>query len=84
MPYFNTEIDIDIDEFLSECSSTEINELIEKLQEDGHISKTNILSNNVMNVLDKEWSEVTDKLNTIRFRLSSEEEELIKEIVNRY
>lgn len=84
MPYFSTEIDIDIDDFLSECSSTEINELIEKLQEDGHISKTNILSNNMMNVLDKEWSEVTDKLNTIRFRLSSEEEELIKEIVNRY
>ena len=84
MPYFSTEIDIDIDDFLSECSSTEINELIEKLQEDGHISKSNILSNNVMDVLGKEWSEVTDKLNTIRFRLSLEDEELIKKIVNLY
>ena len=80
MPYFS----IEIDDFLSECSSSEINELIEKLQEDGHISKSNIVSNIMMNVLDKEWLEVTDKLNTIRLRLSSEEEELIKEIVNRY
>lgn len=84
MPYFSTEIDIDVDDFLSECSNSEIKELIQSLQEDGYILKESILEGDNMNLLDEEWLTVTNKLNTLRLRLSPEEEELIKEIVNRY
>lgn len=39
MPYIDveTEFDLSVDEFLSECSSNEIRELIDALIEDGHI-----------------------------------------------
>lgn len=84
MPYFSTEIDLDVDEFLSECSSREIKELIECLQEDGHLSKESIIKEDSMNLLDEEWLTVTNKLNTLRLRLSVEEEQTIKDIVNRY
>jgi len=84
MPYFETELDIDVDEFISSCSKSEIKELIEALQEDGHIGKDSVIQEENMNLLDEEWLKVTNKLNTIRLRLSPEEEELIKEIVNRY
>jgi len=40
MPYFysDTEVDISIDEFLSECDSGDIKELIDALIEDGHLN----------------------------------------------
>lgn len=84
MPYFSTEIDLDVDEFLSECSSSEIKELIECLQEDGYIRKESIIEEDSMNLLDEEWLTVTNKLNTLRLRLSVEEEQTIKDIINRY
>lgn len=84
MPYFSTELDIDVDEFISSCSKSEIKELIEALQEDGHIGKDSIIEEEGLNILDEEWLKVTNKLNTLRLRLSPEEEQLIKEIVNRY
>lgn len=84
MPYFETELDIDVDEFISSCSPSEIKEMIEALQEDGHILKESIIDERNMNLLDEEWLNITNKLYTLRLRLSLEEEELIKEIVNRY
>lgn len=84
MPYFSTEIDIDVDEFLSECTTSEKKELIEALQEDGWLVKEKVTQEHNMSLLDEEWLTVTSKLNTLRLRLSPEEEELIKEIVNRY
>ena len=84
MPYFNTEIDIDVNEFLMECSRSEIKSLIKCLQEDGWLVKENVTTEDSMNILDEEWLTVTNKLNTLRLRLSLEEEESIKEIVNRY
>lgn len=84
MPYFSTEIDIDVDEFLSECTTSEKKELIEALQEDGWLVKEKVTQEHNISLLDEEWLTVTNKLNTLRLRLSPEEEELIKEIVNRY
>lgn len=38
MPTFYSEdIDIDVDDFLSQCDSSEIEELIDALEEDGHL-----------------------------------------------
>jgi len=84
MPYFETELEVDVDDFLSSCTKSEIKELIEALQEDGWLIKESVAQTGKMNLLDEEWLNVTNKLNNIRLRLSVEEEQTIKDIVNRY
>ena len=95
MPEFTAEIDINPSEFVSDCSSSEIDELIETLHEDGLLTEyfklNEILDPNSYivivepnaNLMDIEWSEVMVKLSRNRFMLSNEEEELIKKIANR-
>ena len=95
MPEFTAEIDIDPSEFVSDCSTSEIDELIEILHEDGHLTEyfklNEILDPNSYivivgpdaNLMDIEWSEVMVKLSRNRLMLSNEEEELIKKIANR-
>ena len=39
----DVDLDIDVDDFLSECSSREIKELINALIEDGHLAKHPLL-----------------------------------------
>lgn len=84
MPYFETELEVDVNDFLSSCTKSEIKELIEALQEDGWLIKESVAQTDKMNLLDEEWLNVTNKLNNIRLRLSLEEEQTIKDIVNRY
>ena len=95
MPEFTAEIDIDPSEFVSDCSSSEIDELIEILHEDGHLTEYFKLNEGLdpnsyivivgpdANLMDIEWSEVMVKLSRNRLMLSNEEEELIKKIANR-
>lgn len=87
MPDFSTEIDIEPYEFVSECSKREIVELIECLVEEGHISRSAVISietDRNKNLLDEEWDVITDKLNQNRLMLSNEEEELIRKISKRF
>jgi hypothetical protein len=86
MPTFYAEdIDIDPDEFVSSCNSREIEELIDALVEDGHITKPgNHIPENDKNLMDEEWDEVIGKISgRARLRLTNEEEEIIKKIANR-
>lgn len=95
MPEFTAEIDIDPSEFISDCSASEIYELIETLHEDGHLAEyfklSKILDPNSSivivkpnaNLMEIEWSEVIIKLSRNRLMLSSEEEGLIKKITER-
>ena len=86
MPTFYAEdIDIDPDEFVSSCNSREIEELIDVLAEDGHITKPfNHTPENDKNLMDEEWDEVIGKISgRARLRLTNEEEEVIKKIANR-
>ena len=39
MPEFNTYVDVDVYEFIDECSKSEINELIDDLIDRGYLSK---------------------------------------------
>jgi hypothetical protein len=84
MPYFETELEVDVNDFLSSCSSSEIKELIEALQEDGWLVKEKVTKEESISFMDEEWLNITNKLNTLRLRLSVEEEQTIKDIVNRY
>lgn len=82
MPTFTQYIDVDIEieEFIDELSTWEIEELVDLLRSKGHL---NDVSSPKMNIQDIEWSKTIDKLSEARLQLTVEEEELIKNIANK-
>jgi hypothetical protein len=74
-------IDVDVEEFLDDCSKREIEEVIQWLVDSDWIKPTQVEEGNVMDI---EWFNTVSKLHTLRQRLTVEEEELIKSIVNKY
>ena len=86
MPDFSTEIDIEPWEYVSECNGREIDELIETLIEDGHLSRFNgkVQPNKQGgSVMDLEWADVITKLKNSKHLLSVEEENTIIKIANK-
>ena len=88
MPDFSTEIDIYVDEFWNECSRSEKNELIDLLVEEGHVTRVPNSSINdeiqKPSLIEIEWNDMIDKLSELRQRITVEEEEMIKNLVNKY
>lgn len=77
MPYFETnpdEIEVDVDDFLSACSDSEIKELIQALKDDGHLDEGE---------LDNDFDIAIRKLAGNSWRLSKEDEETILKIANK-
>ena len=83
MPDFSTEIDIDPSEYVDNCSSSEITELVNILVEEGYLEGQPITSPNHHNILDEEWVMIISKLMKSRLLLSSEDENAIIEISKR-
>jgi hypothetical protein len=88
MPEFESYIDIDVDDFLSALSTTEKEELVDAMVEDGWVKRivpkgTNP-ENNLPSVTELDWQELTNKLSSIRLRISSEDEEIIRHILKKY
>ena len=88
MPDFSAEIDIYVDEFWNECSRSEKNELIDLLVEEGHVMR---VPNNSLDdekqkpsLIEIEWNDMIDKLSNLRQRISVEEEQTIKALVEKY
>ena len=88
MPDFSTEIDIYVDEFWNECSRSEKNELIDLLVEEGHVIRVPNSSiddeKQKPSLIEIESNDMIDKLSLLRQRLSIEEEETIKALVEKY
>lgn len=86
MPDFSTSIDIEPWEFVSECSKTEIQELIETLIEDGHLDTFNgkVKPSNTSTLMDDEWNEALEKLRNSRHLLSTEEENRMTDIAKKF
>ena len=81
MPDFSTYIDIDPSEYISECSRSEIKEVIDCLVEDGHLNTFNGKIHPKDNTpMDDEWEDMLLKLKDSRHLLSSEDESVIIEI----
>ena len=77
MPYFETnpdEIEVDIDDFLSACSDSEIKELVQALKDDGHLDEGDF---------DNDFDIAIRKLSGNSWRLSKEDEETILKIANK-
>jgi hypothetical protein len=77
----DVEFDVEVEEFLDDCSKREIEEAIQWLVDRDWIKPNQIEEGNVMDI---EWFNAVSKLHTLRQRLTVEEEELIKSIVNKY
>lgn len=88
MPDFSTEIDIYVDEFWNECSRSEKNELIDLLVEEGHVIRVPNSSlddeKQKPSLIEIEWNDMIDKLSDLRQRISIEEEQTIKALVEKY
>ena len=91
MPYItaynvDVDLDIDVDDFLSECSSKEIKELINALIEDGHLAKHPLLPG-YEEKMGKMEEEFVDKLYTISskyYSMTDDELEIINNLYNKY
>lgn len=87
MPIFNeyTEIDVDVNEFLSSCDKDEIKEVIEWLQDEEYLSDNEIIAKSEDKILaEKEWIFLCYKLSNIRLQMSIDDENKIREIINKY
>lgn len=87
MPNFDiqTDIDIDIEEFVDACNEREIDELIDYLVECEYIPPTmlrEVISSKTFS--EKDFEEKLSKIANNRFLLSDEEFELIEKIANRF
>lgn len=85
MPTFYAEdVDIDVDEFLSSCSSDEIEEIIEALIEDGHISEQHREKYTLLSATESQFEEALNKLHNKWNMLTQEEEQAILKIASRF
>lgn len=84
MADFRTYVDIEPKEFVENCSSREIKELVDILIEEGHLDGEPVTSERHHNILDEEWVKIVGKLMRSRLLLSNDEEMTIKNIANRF
>lgn len=88
MPEFDTYVDVDVEEFLSACSRQEKEELIDVSEESGWVKRTSPRGTkseeSLPSILEIEWQEMCNKLSDIRQRISTEDEETIKDILLKY
>jgi hypothetical protein len=83
MPTFYAEdLDIDVDEFLDACNDREINQVIEWLREEEHIS--NYSKTETESINDSTFNDAVIKIQNHRISLSREEEEFILNIAKRF
>lgn len=85
-----TEIEVSVDEFLESCTKRELEELVDSLLGDGLLKITpDGLTNGVkkfsdMTLMEKEWVEMCNELETLKHRMTNEDEDVLKSIINKY
>jgi len=81
MSWITLDVDIDIDEFLSNCSKRDVDYIIQCLREGGHLDQ-NVIDNK-KSTKDNEWENSLDKLKINRHQLTVEEENILLKICDR-
>jgi len=80
--FYVNDVDIDVDEFLSACSDSEIKELVDALVEDGHLKPGAVANSTKIN--NEEFDEACSNLIGNSWRLSKEDEETILQIAKKF
>ena len=86
MPDFSASIDIEPWEYISECTRSEIEDLIESLIEDGHLDSFNGKvkpKKEGATVMELEWDELMTKIRNSKHLLSNDDEIIIINIENK-
>ena len=86
MPHFYTDdIDIEVDNFLEECSTSEIKAVIQWLKDCNYITDNDVIHENNTSPLDDEYMSMISKLNNplSGVRLSNEDLEILKHITDK-
>lgn len=87
MPRFyetvDVDIDVNIDEFLNECDSDDIKELIDALREDGHLTSNNMTNKNV-SYMEEKHQVYCNHLRDSYIQMSKEDMEIIKILAQKY
>ena len=85
---YNVDVDVDIDpdEFISMCSKREINDLINALVENEHLSPKQVskISSKGLSVLEEEFENKCMGLASKFHSMSNEETELIENLYKKY
>jgi len=79
----HAEIDLSVDEIYENLSDREVKKLVDLLVSEGDVISTNVGKNEGMSFLDEEWKKTLINLMNNRHRLSTEDEEIIKQIANK-
>ena len=83
MPSFSFYEDISVDEFLSECSKKEINDVIESLVDSGYIPE-HVTDPPKLGRMQTDFSSKLDMLKEKYYSLTQEEEKVLEEIFKKY
>jgi|688.fasta_scaffold389812_2 hypothetical protein len=79
MAYLNNYgIDVSVDEFIDACDGSERQEILTWVKDNRHIT------HHTQSLLDQEWSDTLKTLETKRVFLSLGEEQIIKNISNKF
>lgn len=81
--FYANYIDIDVDEFLDECSTHEIEEAIDWLRKSGYLTLLDEAIEGPQSFQDEDFNNALLKLVGNRFKLSVEDEQTIMAIANR-
>lgn len=80
--FYANDIDIDVDEFLDECSTHEIEEAIDWLRDAGYLTPLDEAIEGSQSFQDEDFNNALLKLVGNRFKLSVEDEQTIMAIAN--
>ena len=80
----HAEIDLSVDEIYENLSDREVLKLIDLLVSEGEVISTNVGKNESISFLDEEWKKTLINLMNNRHRLSTEDEEIIKQIASKF
>jgi len=84
MPSFSQDyFEIDVDEFLSQCSQREIEEVIKYLREDGHLDDTDLGINKATSPMEEFFEANLNKLHGSYHMLGTDDIDAIQKIANR-
>jgi hypothetical protein len=84
MPEFYNYVDVEVDEFWDECSTSEKEALVNRMVDDGWVKRTSHIAGQQLSMMDIEWVEMCNNLSDLRLSISPDDEEIIKQIVNKY
>ena len=88
MPYFSTdaELDISIDDFLYECDSQDIKDLINALIEEGHLTPKQVFNHKASGVtmMEQDHINICNQLASKFYQMSNEDIQVLETLYKKY